>query len=63
MLTISQLAISPDLIIFEDILLKIYNLLLLLLKMMSNSKSYFSQTLTRMDNTSLQGANRMMSSA
>ena len=61
-LTISPLTIIPDSISLESLTLKNNNLLLLPLKSISNSEAYFSQTLTRIDNADLRGANSVMSS-
>ena len=62
-LTNSPLTIIPDSIPLENLPLKNNNLLLLPLKIISNSEAYFSQTLTRIDNADLHGANSVMSSA
>ena len=62
-LTISLLTIIPDSIPLVNLPLKINSLLLLPLKSISNSETYCSQTLARIDNADLHGANSMMSSA
>ena len=61
--TNSPLTIIPDSIPLENLPLKNNNLLLLPLKSISNSEAYVSQTLTRIDNADLHGANSVMSSA
>ena len=61
--TNSPLTIIPDSTPLENLPLKNNNLLLLPLKIISNSEAYFSHTLTRIDNADLHGANSVMSSA